>query len=180
MVISRLASLCLILLAGCATIQTQQGQRLQLSDMPRGSKATVVYFWATQCPCVSRFQSRIESLADRYASQGVSFVAVSSNSDDSEAKIKEVSRERELKLPLFKDHNGALAEQLGARTTPTVVLVDAQGRTLFRGWLDNERFEGEPGRIPFLENAINDVLAEREVAQPSSPIYGCRITKRLR
>lgn len=78
------------------------------------------------------------------------------------------------------DVGGDLAIQLGARTTPTIIIVDHKGEVKYRGWVDNERFEGDPQRIAYVENALDDLLSNRTVASPTSPIYGCKITKRLR
>jgi len=146
----------------------------------KSAKATVLFFWQSQCPCVTRYQERIESLSNRYQKEGIHFVAVSSNSDISEETMLRISKERGLKIPIVKDHGGAVAEQVEARTTPTVVLIDASGRIHYKGWIDNEKREGDAERIAYLENAIQDFLKSGSVAQKDSPIFGCRITRSLR
>lgn len=174
------ASLCIFLLQSCATIQAPPGDHLSLAKIAAGSPATVLVWWATQCPCVTRYQSRMEALAARYSPQGVSFFAIASNSDDSAQRVQEVAKQRGFALPILMDIGGSLASQLNVRTTPTVVITDATGEVRYRGWIDNERFANDPQRIAYVENALDDLLANRAVASPSSPIYGCKITKRLR
>lgn len=178
MAISRFALL--LLLTGCASVPPQSGPSLNMRDVTSDAAFTVVYFWGNQCPCVKRYQTRIEDLSARYRAQGVRFVAVSSNSDDSEEKVKALAHERNFKLPILKDVTGEIADVLGARTTPTVVIVDKAGAIRFRGWIDNERYDGNPDRIAYLENALRDLVSGREVRATNSPIYGCRITKSLR
>lgn len=182
MVTSRLHCIliCLGFLTSCATTQITGRPPLAINDVvQKDAKATVLFWWATQCPCVARYHSRIESLSARYSQLGVSFIAISSNSDD-ENRALEISKRNALKLPLLMDPSGALANQLGVRTTPTVVVVDSSGAVQYRGWIDNERVEQGSDRIPYLENALKDVLANKHVATATSPIFGCRITKRLR
>src|SRR5688572_29712148 len=144
----------LLVLSSCATVDSAQGDRLDLIKITADSRATVLVWWATQCPCVTRYQARIEALAKRYASQGVSFYAISSNSDDSASQVQEVAKQRGFDLPILMDVDGNLAKQLGVRTTPTIVIADQRGNVKYRGWVDNERFEGDSQRIAYVENAL--------------------------
>jgi len=168
------------LLSGCVTTRQPEANRFEVQKITAASKATVFFFWQSQCPCVVRYQDRIERLAERYNKEGVKFIAISSNSDDSEETMLRVSQERGFKLPIMKDYDGTIAHVLGAKTTPTVVLTDAKGNIQFRGWIDNERDEGDSERIAYLENALQDFLKTKTVAQNVSPIFGCRITRSLR
>lgn len=181
MVISRLfLSLVVTICSACTTIKPLETNRLEIQKLTAPAKATVFFFWQSQCPCVARYQTRIERLAERYTNEGVQFIAVSSNSDDSEVTMLQVSKERGFKLPMMKDHDGSIAQTLGAKTTPTVVLTDSKGNIQFRGWIDNEREEGDAERVAYLENALQDFLKAKTVRQSVSPIFGCRITRSLR
>jgi hypothetical protein len=78
-----------------------------------------------------------------------------------------------------RDEDGLLAQALGARSTPTVVMLDEWGETRFVGWLDNERTAGEPDREPWLELALRGVLGNRSDFATRSPVFGCTIARRL-
>jgi hypothetical protein len=79
---------------------------------------------------------------------------------------------------VWRDDDGALAEALGAHTTPTVVFVARYGRVLYRGWIDNERAPGEDGREAWLEDALSGFFAGRPFAA-RTPTWGCTITRSL-
>lgn len=140
--------------------------------------ATVFVFWSAGCPCVRRYQARVDALAAAWASKGVQVVEVSSNAGETLASLKEAARLRSLVRPLWRDEGGRLAKELGARSTPTVVLVRRDGQVLFKGWLDNERQPGEPGREPWLEQAL-EAFAAGKKAPAKSPTWGCMITRSL-
>ena len=84
----------------------------------------------------------------------------------------------ELDLPIYRDPGGRLAEAVGARSTPTVAVLDRRGELRFLGWLDNERLPGDPRREPWLERAVAGVL-EGTSFGARTPTYGCVITRSL-
>lgn len=148
-----------------------------LETIIRNHKATVLIWWGTQCPCVTRYQSRMEELQKNYASQSVAVIAVSSNADDSAEKATLVAKQRQLKIPLFFDNGGLLASKIGATTTPTAILLNSNGEVQFAGWMDNERMPGNKNRIAYLENAIIQLLKGEKIEVPKTPVYGCPITQ---
>ena len=192
MAISSRGILVALVLAGCASQTTAlhgqaddiplfitKGEATSLRVLRRGRRATVLVFWSASCPCVRRYQERVETLLERYQANGVLVVGVSSNADETLADVQRVSRERGLRLPIWRDEDGLVAQSLDVRTTPTVVVLDERGQKRFQGWIDNERAPGEADREPWLESALQGVLENRNDFAPQTPIYGCAITRRL-
>jgi hypothetical protein len=140
--------------------------------------ATVFVFWSAGCPCVRRYQARVDALAEAWAPRGVAFVQVASNAGETLPSLRAAARARALAQPVWRDEGGLLARQLGARSTPTVVLVSRDGRVLYRGWLDNERLPGEAGREAWLEAALEGFRAGTPFAA-KRPTWGCTITRSL-
>lgn len=184
------APLLAALLCGCAAapLSGAPPDRLDLSDEAcrpfdlreeaARHEATVLVFWATGCPCVARYQARIDELR-RILDERVLVLAVSSNADDELADVVRAYGARSSgEVPLRIDPDGGLARALGVPTTPTAVLLDRQGRVRFRGHIDDERLPGDPGRTAYLEEAVFALLEGREVPA-SSPIAGCAITASL-
>lgn len=141
------------------------------------SRATVLVFWATGCPCVRRYQGRIDALQETWGPRGVRVIAISSNVDDDVEKLRRLRDERAPGMRLLVDEGGRLAKALDAKSTPTVVVLDDRGKVRYHGWIDNERLPGERGRQAWLEEALEDLLAGREVRRPRTPTWGCRITR---
>lgn len=137
--------------------------------------ATVLLFWSTGCPCVARYRERMAALRDRWGAEGVQVLAISSNVDDD----LEALRRADPPLRLLVDEDGRLARQVGARSTPTAVVLDRAGQVRFLGWIDNERLPGDPARQAWLDEALEGLLREGEVGRQRTPTWGCAITRSL-
>lgn len=193
MATSRLALLLALsgALAGCAaarpgspqadrplTLAAPDGAPSTLDQLRAGVDATVLVFWSGTCPCVRRYQERIDALLDAYPPSRVRVIGVSSNAGEPHAEALRVAKERRVRIPIYWDEGGAVARALGVQSTPTVVVLDASGATRYRGWLDNERLPGEAGREAWLDHALVGLLEGKEF-QARSPTWGCTITRSL-
>ena len=79
-----------------------------------GSKAVVVAFLGTECPLAKLYAPRLEELAAQYKSQGVTFLAVDSNRQDSIAEIANYARVHGITFPILKDVGNVIADQFAA------------------------------------------------------------------
>lgn len=190
----RLSAALLLALAACAsrtgalraegpawqhvTLVPTVGERATAGELVHSAEATVFVFWSSGCPCVRRYQARVDALAAGWAARGVNVVQVSSNAGESLEALREAVVARGLPLPVWRDEGGRLARALGARSTPTVALVRRDGQLLYRGWIDNEREPGEPDREPWLELALSDFAVGKQ-GTTASPTWGCTITRSL-
>jgi hypothetical protein len=144
-----------------------------------GYDATVLVFWSGTCPCARRYQGRIDALLNTYPPERVRIIAVSSNAGEAYGDALKVASQRGMRVPVYRDENGRVARALGARSTPTAVVLDARGDVRYVGWIDNERLPGEDGREPWLDRAITGILAGNRAFAARSPVYGCPITRAL-
>jgi hypothetical protein len=128
---------------------------------------------------VRRYQSRVDALLTEFPADQVRVIAVSSNAGETLDEDLAVANERGASVPLMRDEGGRIAEAVGARSTPTVVVIDAQGTIRYRGWIDNERLPGDPEREAWLERAIRGILQGHNDFASRSPLYGCTITRSL-
>ncbi len=157
------------------TLTDIEGATHNFSNIYQGQLGTLVFFWQASCPCVKRYQGRINELHEKFSLQGVSMAYVSSNSNEDFAHVQEEYARRGCTLPLFRDEGGRLANAIGARGTPVAALFNQAGELIFLGWIDNERYPGEKGREAYLEDALNDLVAKRPIAVNTSPMFGCAI-----
>jgi peroxiredoxin len=176
---------------GCATARSRAEDRVALplggpdgavttlDDLRRGRDATVLVFWSGTCPCVRRYQERIDALLDAHPASRVRVVGISSNAGEPYADVLRVARERQVRIPILRDEGGRVAEALGVHSTPTVVVLDASGQVRYLGWIDNERLPGDPAREAWLDRALRGVLDGKGAFAARSPTYGCLITRSL-
>ncbi|MCC6807208.1 MAG: redoxin family protein [Deltaproteobacteria bacterium] len=188
---ARLSGALLLLASACATtgarsppkeegslaLTDAQGNTISLASLWQDQRALVVVFWSAGCPCVQRYQARVDALAAGYP--GARVVGVASNAGEAMADIVAAARARGVAVPIYRDEDGSVAAALGATSTPTVAILDDAGALRFLGWLDNERQPGEPGRRAYAEDALAALLSGAAPPLLRAPVYGCAITRSL-
>jgi peroxiredoxin len=160
-------------------LAASDGTTRTLDELRSGRDATVLVFWSATCPCVRRYQDRVDALLDRYPAARVRVVGISSNAGETFADVLRVAAERRVRIPILRDEGGRVAEAVGARSTPAVAVLDASGAVRYLGWLDNERLPGDARREPWLERALQGVLDGKSAFAARSPTFGCTITRSL-
>lgn len=178
-----------VVLAGCAprpaaiapsspgVLRPASGAPVALRDLAADRDATIVVFWSAECPCVRRYQERVDALLDAYPADRVRVVGVSSNAGEAFDGVLAAAKERGVRIPIYRDEDGSVARALGAASTPTVAVLDRRGAVRFLGWLDNEHKPGTAGREPWLDRALTAILAGRADYAARVPAYGCPITR---
>jgi len=159
------------------SLTAASGDVVALDELWRARDATVLVFWSGECPCVRRYQERVDSLLDRYPAERVRVIGIASNAGESFGDVLRVAKERGVRIPVFRDEDGRVAQAVGAHSTPTVVVIDGGGNIRFRGWIDNERLPGDSGREAWLDLALVGVLEHRDDFASQVPTYGCAITR---
>jgi peroxiredoxin len=105
------------------------GQRVALESQ-RG-RVVMLYFWATWCPyCTREMPSTIETIHRELRDQGLTILAI--NLGEPRAVVAPWVEQRHLSFPVLLDEHGAVSGAYRIRGTPTVILVDRQGRLLGR------------------------------------------------
>jgi thiol-disulfide isomerase/thioredoxin len=149
-----------------------------LNDFP-DAKAFVLTFTTTTCPVVQRYLPVMKQMERDYRNKGVQFLAVNVGPDDSIVMVATQAVKHEMEFPFVKDFDCKCASAMGVRRTPEVVVLDKERRIRYRGRIDDQyRLGGtkaSAGRRD-LQEAIDSVLAGREVAVKETPVDGCPIT----
>jgi peroxiredoxin len=138
----------------------------------------VVAYLGTECPLAKLYAGRLVDLHKAFADQGVAFVGVMSNRQDSIAEISAYARRYDIPFPLLKDAGNRLADQMGAERTPEVFVLDADRRVRYWGRIDDQygiSHAREEPRKHELREALEALLAGRAVPQPQTRSVGCII-----
>ena len=153
------------------------GKQWKWSELS-GSKATVVAFLGTQCPLAKQYTPRLVELNKKYADQGVVFLAVDPNVQDSLQEMAAHAKRFQLEMPFLKDPDQSLADLLGITRTPEVCLIDAQNVIRYRGRIDDQYGIGFAREKPTqreLVQAIDALLADQEIPTLQTQAAGCLI-----
>lgn len=142
-------------------------------------KAYVVVFTTLDCPIVKRSLPTLKKLEEEYRDKGVQFVAINTSPADEMVDVADQAVRADLPFPVGKDYAGNASRTVGAQRTPECVVIDSNLILRYRGRIDATfRLSGvQQGNVRHdLREAIEDVLAGRDVAIPETPVDGCLIT----
>ena len=92
------------------------------------------------------------------------------------ADIKQHAAAKGLTFPILKDAGNRVADQLGAQVTPEAYLLDASGKLVYHGRIDNSR-NGDSITSTELRDAIEATLAGKPVAKTEVRAFGCSIKR---
>jgi peroxiredoxin len=137
----------------------------------------VVVFTCNHCPYALAWHDRIADAARDYPD--VRFLAVNPNDAkrypaDSLDAMRERVESEDWPMPYLHDESQEVARAFGAKTTPDVFVLDADRRLRYRGAPDPDH--QDPGlNASWLREALDSVLADKEVARPETDPIGCSI-----
>ena len=163
------------------TLRDYRGRQWSLRGLA-GRRLVVVAFLGTECPLAKLYATRLRELSTQYESRGVSFLGIVSNRQDSLTEILHYARVHGITFPVLKDTGNQVADQFAAERTPEVFVLDEQRRVRYRGRIDDQFEIGVQRAAPShrdLQQAIDDLLAGRDVSTPRTIAPGCRIGRVL-
>ncbi len=147
---------------------------------PGGHAATVVVFTCNHCPYALAWHDRLLAVARDYAGRDVRMLLVCSNDaeryphDAPEAMRERVAREGPWPAPYLHDPTQEVARSYGARTTPDVFVLDADGRLRYRGAPDAGH-DDESLAAGWLRAALDAVLAGTAPDPAQTEPVGCSV-----
>jgi peroxiredoxin len=149
------------------------GQVHRLSDH-RGRVVAIV-FTGTVCPAGELDYPRLNALSRRFESRGVDFIAINSNVGESAEQIAEHARQSKMQMPVLKDAENHVADQMLAERTSEALVIDGRGVLRYRGAIDDQAAQ-RPGRDQpvrnYLEQAIESVLEGKPVSPEMTQVAG--------
>ncbi|MES1213641.1 MAG: redoxin domain-containing protein [Singulisphaera sp.] len=158
-----------------------RGHETSLTDFA-DRQAVVVAFLGTECPLAKLYGPRLEELANQYKAQGVAFLGIDANRQDSIAEIANYARTHGITFPILKDVGNVIADQFGAQRTPEVYLLDKDRVVRYVGRIDDQYGLGNYSgyaqakvKHRHLVTALDELLAGKTISQPRSEAPGCLI-----
>ena len=151
------------------------GKTMDLAGL-QGKKAVVLMFIATQCPVSNAYNERMAALAREYGAQGVAFVGINSNRQESVEEIAGHAAQHGFGFPVLKDVGNVQADRFGAQVTPEIYVYDPGWVLRYHGRIDDDR-GGTNVKNQDLRNALDAVLAGRPVPVAETKAFGCTIKR---
>ncbi|MGC6426739.1 MAG: redoxin domain-containing protein [Akkermansiaceae bacterium] len=153
-----------------------------------GAKALAVIFTTNHCPDAITSHGRMVALVDHFKGKSVKFVAINSNSpeglhppelgwtvyDDGFEDMKLIAADSKFNLPyLYDGDTQETAKAYGAVATPHVFIFDSEMKLRYDGRMDNGRRRVGPVEKNEARDAIEAILAGKEIAVKKTRPVGC-------
>ena len=160
------------------TLPATDGQTYSLADFT--DDTLVIFFTCNHCPFVTGSDEVTRQTAEKYASQGVRFVAINSNSkntypeDDFEHMVARMA-EHQFPWVYLRDEPQEVALAYGALRTPHFYVFDQDRKLVYTGrGVDNPR-ETSKMTVNDLDNALTEHLSGKPITTPLTNPIGCNV-----
>jgi thiol-disulfide isomerase/thioredoxin len=130
----------LITLLCVLNVSAQQVRNFKLKDLQnttksftdlKGSKLTVIDFWATWCkPCVKAIPE-LNKIYDTYKDKNVKFIGINCDGPRSVSKVAPLSKSLQIKYPVLLDINSEIKTELNLYTFPTLIIVNSDSEVVY-------------------------------------------------
>jgi peroxiredoxin len=164
------------------SLKNVDGKIVALSDYESG-KGVIIVFTCNHCPFAKLYPPRLNALNQKYKSQGVPLIAISSTDpaqyeEDSFDKMQQKAKEEQFNFPYLFDEEQAAAREFEAQKTPhAFVLWRENGKWVIKysGAIDDNGAKPAAVKEPYVANAVEDLLHGREVKTKETKSIGCKI-----
>tara|TARA_R110002049_G_scaffold72490_7_gene187504 strand:- start:61241 stop:63373 length:2133 start_codon:yes stop_codon:yes gene_type:complete len=158
------------------SLPTPEGDSVSLDP---NARFHVLCFLGCQCPLAKLYGPRLQALANRFEGDGVRFIGINSNVQDSMDEVREYAQKHSLSFAMAKDFDRSVAVQIGATRTPQVFLIDRSRRVIYQGRIDDQYQPGiarTSASTHDLRDAIEKAVAGETISNPVTEAVGCLIS----
>lgn len=147
------------------------------------AKGFIVIFTCNHCPYAIAYEDRINALDKKYKTQGFPVIAINPNDpekqpEDSFELMKVRAKEKGFTFPYLFDAGQKIYPQYGATKTPHVFVLqksDNGNVVQYIGAIDDNHEDVAAVTEKYVENAVDALLAGKEVAVKETKAIGCTI-----
>jgi len=164
---------------GFETLPATDGKKYSLGDFS-DKKILVVVFSCNHCPYVQAYEDRMINLQREYALRGIQLIAINSNEtvhypEDNFDEMVKRAKKKGFNFPYLRDEDQSVAEAFGATHTPEFFVLDQQRVLRYHGKMDDNYQSAADVKVHYLRDAVDALLAGKDVKQPETYSIGCTI-----
>jgi thiol-disulfide isomerase/thioredoxin len=140
----------------------------------------IIVFTCNHCPYVKAYEDRMIAVQKDYAGKGVQLVAINSNDernypDDNFDAMVIRAKAKGFNFKYLRDADQQTAEAFGATHTPQIFVFDKDRKLSYSGKMDDNWENPEAVKENYLRDALDLLLAGKEVKTPETFSIGCTI-----
>lgn len=159
------------------SLRSHLGREWKLAEF-NDKKLVVITFLGTECPLAKLYGRRLAKLSEKYSEQGVVFIGINANTQDSMTELTAYANRHAITFPLLKDTGNRVADKIGAQRTPEVLVLNQHRQIQYHGRIDDQYAVGvSRAKVnrEHLAEALDELLADKSVKVPETDVVGCYI-----
>ena len=166
------------------TLSDSNGKARSLAEF--AGRVVVLEWWNHECPFVGKHygSGNMQRLQKEWTAKGIVWLTVNSSAPGKQGhvdgvKANAIMREKAgAPTAVLLDADGKVGRAYGAKTTPHMFVVDARGRLVYAGGIDDKP-STDQADVAAAKNhvaaALAEALAGRPVTTPATSPYGCGV-----
>ena len=171
-----------ILPKGDVKMKDVSGTLVSLNEA-KAANGLLVLFTCNTCPYIEKNQSRIIEIC-RYAEEkNIGVILLNSNEGDrqdgdSYADMQAYAQQQGYQWKYALDSRSEVADAFGANRTPECFLFDNTNKLVYHGAIDNSPADISNVSRVYVREAINEMVAGKDVTVKESRSVGCTIRRK--
>ncbi|MFY1830905.1 thioredoxin family protein [Myxococcus fulvus] len=157
------------------TLKDEAGKEHSLSKYK--GKVVVLEWTNPECPFVKRHYEA-DTMANTlkgFDAQKVVWLAVDSTSHNTPEKSAAWKKTEGFSYPVLQDASGTTGKAYGAKTTPHMYIIDAEGVVRYAGAIDDDPRGKNEKKNNHVQTAVDAVLNGKPVPASTTTPYGCSV-----
>lgn len=157
------------------TLPDSNSQDRSLTSL-QGTNGTLIFFTSTRCPMIKAYAERLDQITADYTSKGINVIAINSNTTEPADEIKQHATDHKLAYTVLRDADSKIADRFNAQVTPEIYLLDAKGKLVYHGGVDDNR-AADQVKNNYLRLALDAMLAGKPIERTETKAFGCSVKR---
>jgi peroxiredoxin len=164
------------------TLTDTEGTEHTLQAYLDEGKTVVIEWFNPDCPFIKKHHANHKTMNETFAGakdHGVVWLAINSSAPGKQGhgldRNKKAVEEYEMPFPVLLDESGEVGRAYGAKTTPHMFIIAADGTIAYNGAIDSDRSADKLGDTNYVAVALKEMAAEKKISTAESKPYGCSV-----
>lgn len=158
------------------------GKEIAMQEVKK-EMGLLVMFSCNTCPYVIKNQQRTIGIGEYAQKMKIGVIVLNSNealrgNEDSYTAMKDYAKAQQYKWNYVVDKNNEVADAFGANRTPECFLFDKDLKLVYHGAIDDNPSDPSAVNKEHLKNAIDELIAGKEITVKESRSVGCSIKRK--
>ena len=167
---------------GDVTMKDISNEDISMKDAKR-KNGLLVMFTCNTCPYVVKNQDRTKAICKYALQNNIGVILLNSNEGDREdgnslGAMQQYAKNQNYEWYYVVDKNNEIADAFGASRTPENFLFDKNSKLVYHGAIDDNPTDAGNVARRHLKEAINDLLAGKDITVKESRSVGCAIKRK--